>query len=117
MEQNKDHLSSDNITEWLASTGFLFPRNEQELSRFEKLYSELDEGISGNEIDPERIIRGETPSKIVDINKKDIPEPQIEKYKMVARNSAVISKHILEKMKKNQDNHKSNNDGLSKKTD
>lgn len=58
MAQNKKHITPENITEWLSSTGFLFPRNEVELERFEKIYGEEDFGLSGNEIDPEKIING-----------------------------------------------------------
>ena len=42
MTQNKKHITPENITEWLASTGFLLPRNEVELERFEKLYGEIE---------------------------------------------------------------------------
>ena len=56
MAQNKKHITPENITEWLASTGFLLPRNEVELQRFEKLYGDIDFCLTGQEIDPEKII-------------------------------------------------------------
>ena len=102
MAQNKKHISPENITEWLSSTGFLFPRNDIELERFEKLYGDVDFGLSGNEIDPDKIING-----IVRENKKlklptDIKQEEIISYRMAARNGNSLPKHILDKIQKNQ---------------
>ncbi len=105
MERSKI-INADNFDSWLASTGFLFPTNELELARFNKLFGDLDEQLTGKEIDPERILNGHTRSKILRLN----DEPSIEKdftaYRMVARNGSIIPKHILDKMKKNQSNSK-----------
>ncbi len=115
MEPNKKHITPDNITEWLCSTGYLFPRNELELSRFEKLYGDLNEGITGNEVDPDRIINGTTDTVIIKMPNTEA-ESNFSEFKMVARNGAGIPKHILEKMKKNQDKAKNNDNGSSEKT-
>lgn len=115
MEQNKKHITPDNITEWLCSTGFLFPRNELELSRFEKLYGEVNEIISGNEVDPDRIINGITDAIVINISKTEA-EPNLSEFKMVARNGNGVPKHILEKMKKNQNRAKDNDNGSSEET-
>lgn len=105
MARNKKLLSPENITEWLASTGFLLPRNEIELARFEKLYSDQDFGIKGDEIDPQKILDGTFSS-----TKTEKPSPRINmeeyaNYLMAARKGNAIPKHILEKMLKNQKNH------------
>lgn len=105
MAKNKN-ITPANVTEWLASTGFLFPSNEIELSRFNKLYGEMDEQLTGKEIDPERILKGLTPSKVVKMNIIPSIEEEFSTYKMVARNGSNLPKHILEKMKKNQMNSK-----------
>ena len=105
MAKNKN-ITPSNVTEWLASTGFLFPTNELELSRFNKLYGELDEQLNGKEIDPERILNGLTLSKVVQMNITLTIEEEFSAYKMVARNGSNLPKHILEKMKKNQANSK-----------
>lgn len=115
MEQNKKHITPDNITEWLCSTGFLFPRNELELSRFEKLYGDIRETLSGNEVDPDRIINGITDSKVIKMN-NTATETNFSEFKMVARNGNSIPKHILEKMKKNQQNPKNNDKGSPEET-
>jgi hypothetical protein len=105
MAQNKNIITSENITEWLCSTGFLFPRNELELSRFEKIYSEQDDSITGEEVDPERIIKGTTYNSVIKLNTFS-EETDYSNYKMVARNNSGLPKHILDKMKKNQENGK-----------
>lgn len=102
MAQNKKHITPENITEWLCSTGFLFPRNEVELERFEKLYSEEDFGLTGEEIDPDKIINGTfKETKIVKMP-TDIKQEEISPYRMAARNGNNLPKHIIDKIKKNQ---------------
>lgn len=105
MEKSKI-INADNFDCWLASTGFLFPTNRLELARFDKLYGDLDEQLTGKEIDPERILKGLTPSKVVKMNIASTIEEEFSTYKMVARNGSNLPKHILEKMKKNQANSK-----------
>ena len=105
MAKNKN-ITPANVTEWLASTGFLFPTNELELSRFNKLYGELDEQLTGKEIDPERILKGLSASKVVKMNITPAIEEVFSAYRMVARNGSNLPKHILDKMKKNQVNPK-----------
>ena len=99
MAKNKN-ITPANVTEWLASTGFLFPTNELELFRFNKLHGDLDEQLTGKEIDPERILSGLTSSKIIKMNVTQTSEQEFSSYKMVARNGNNLPKHILEKMKK-----------------
>jgi hypothetical protein len=105
MEKSKI-INADNFDSWLASTGFLFPTNELELARFNKLFGDLDEQLTGKEIDPERILNGHTPSKVVKMNNAPAIEQDFSAYKMVARNGSNLPKHILDKMKKNQSNKK-----------
>jgi hypothetical protein len=99
MAQNKIHIDSDNITEWLASTGFIFPRTEAELDRFNKLYEESE--IQINEPDIERIMNIDKQA-----SKTRKPEleviKEVETFRMVARNGDSLPPHILDKIKKNQ---------------
>lgn len=115
MGQNKKHITSENIMEWLCSTGFLFPRNESELYRFEKLYGDLEENISGNEVDPDRIINGIAHSKIINMPSSS-SETNFSDFKMVARNGNNVPKHIFDRMKRNQNNSTKNGNGLSEET-
>ena len=106
MTQNKKHLTPDNITEWLASTGFLFPRNKVELERFEKLYGEVDFGLTGNEIDPDKIINNSFRENKNIIMPDDINQNEINKYRIAARNGKVLPKHIIDKIIRNQNKPK-----------
>jgi len=113
MEQNKKHITPENITEWLCSTGYLFPRNELELARFEKLFSDKIEDITGKEVSVERIINGQTDTLVIKMP-KSIDNNDFN-YKMVARNGIDLPSHILDKMKKNQNKDKNGN-GSSEET-
>lgn len=105
MEKSKI-IDANNFDSWLASTGFLFPSSDLELARFNKLFANSEENLTGKEIDLERILNGQSISKIVRMN----IAPPIDKvqslYRMVARNGSNIPKHIIEKMIKNQFNPK-----------
>lgn len=118
MEKSKI-INTDNFDSWLASTGFLFPTNEFELARFNKLYADVDEQLTGKEIDPERILKGLTPSKVIRMNIAPTLtiEEEFSTYKMVARNGSNLPKHILEKMKKNQANSKPDDSSTSEEKD
>ncbi len=109
MAQSKKHITPENVTEWLASTGFLLPRNEIELSRFETLFGDFDYDLTGLEIDPIKIIRGEEIPKTIQIPESVKPE-EISEYRMVARNGSKLPEHILNKIKNNQNNSKKNGD-------
>lgn len=102
MAQNKKHITPENITEWLSSTGFLFPRNEVELERFEKLFSDDDFGLTGTEIDPDKIIDGTFRGKIILKIPDSIKQNEISPYRMAARNGNELPKHIMDKIRKNQ---------------
>ena len=116
MAQNKKHITPENITEWLSSTGFLFPRNEVELERFEKIYGEEDFGLTGNEIDPDKIINEDFKEVKVPKIPDNVKEEDIGQYRMAARNGSGLPKHILDKIKKNQSKPR-NDSPPSKNTD
>ena len=111
MAQNKKHITPENITEWLSSTGFLFPRNEVELERFEKLYDDVDFGLTGKEIDPDKIINDTFRKKKILKMPDDVKKEEISPYRMAARNGNELKKHIMDKIKKNQ--NKPRNDSPS----
>lgn len=114
MAQNKLHITPDNITEWLASTGFLFPRNELELARFDKLYPEEAEGASDFQVDFDKIFNGTLKTRTIPL-KKEAEEKDIIQLKMVARKGSSVPQHILDKMKKNQDGRSKDDNGTSEK--
>ncbi len=98
----KHYMTQEQMPEWMASTGFMFPSNELELARFEKLYADDAEDMSGFEVDCERIFAAALPVKVVLFTPEAKPE-DIAPLKMVARKGSNLPKHIQEKIKKNQD--------------
>jgi len=110
MAQSKIHITTDNMAEWLASTGFLFPRNETEMARFDKLYPEEADDVSNFEVDCTRILNGTLKTKVIPLN-KEAREEDIIPLKMVARKGGNLPQHILDKIKKNQDDRTKNNPG------
>jgi len=111
MAQNKKHITPENIIEWLSSTGFLFPRNEVELERFEKLYGDVDFGLTGKEINPDKIIDDTFKEKKTLKIPDEIKKEEINPYRMAARNGNELPKHIMDKIKKNQSKPKDDSSG------
>lgn len=114
MGTNKKQIAPEHLTEWLASTGFLFPSNEIELARFEKLFGDPN-SISEGSIDHERILKlvFEHEAIVKTINPDE--NQNSNQLKMVARNgSGNLPKHILDKMMKNHQKAK-DDDGSEKK--
>ena len=102
MAKDKKNITPENITEWLCSTGFLFPRNEIELERFDKLHGDTDFGLTGKEIDPDKIINGTFRNKKSFELPHEVKKDDVYPYRMAARNGSSLPKHILDKIKKNQ---------------
>ncbi|MCK4664181.1 MAG: hypothetical protein KAT68_15035 [Bacteroidales bacterium] len=89
------HITTSNIDQWASSLGFSFPRNDIEEKMFDKLYSNFNYELTGEEIDPLKLIREcEEEDNARTIGAED-------NWKMAARNFGEIPKHIIEKMKKN----------------
>jgi hypothetical protein len=107
MAINKMIITPENSAEWLASCGFLFPTNERELTRFNKLYGNIDPTIAADEVDPFKIIKSSAIIVKLSSISKQIRVPDTH-YQMVAKKISELPKHIADKMKKNQEN-KTNN--------
>lgn len=111
---NKNKINNQNLEEWFRSAGFLFPTNELELARFNKLYADYDFKLKDASIDAKSIIDGDICScetKVFNIGKMDEVKNEIEELKMVARKGQNVPQHILDKMTKK---HRKNNDGEEK---
>jgi hypothetical protein len=102
MAKNKLNITSENAAEWLASCGFLFPRNETELSRFSKIHGEIDPTITGNEVDPFKILK-EASSNTSQYTKQELTV--ISEFDVKQIN---IPQHIKEKMKNTDNNFEEN---------
>lgn len=112
MGEGKKIITEDNLREWLASTGNLFPGNMSELSRFEKLYSDFEYRLDENCVDPFAIINGDFVPKRIKI---ETQKNNNGGFKMAARNLENLPEHILNKLKKNQDGLHSEKKGSSEK--
>ena len=53
---NKHKINNQNLEEWFRSTGFLFPTNELELARFDKLYADYDFKLKDFSIDAKFVL-------------------------------------------------------------
>jgi len=117
MAHDKKHITPENIDEWLSSTGFLLPRNELELARFDRLYSDSLAEITGKEIDPENILNDVPSTTQRTQNRVELDADDFSPYRMAARNGTSIPKHILDKMKKNQNKLGNGSTGSSEEKD
>ncbi len=115
MAQSKVNITPDNMAEWLASTGFLFPRNEMEMARFDKLYPDEQEDVSDFQVDCTSIFNKTLKTTHVIPLKKEAEEKDIVPLRMVARKGSNVPQHILDKMKKNQDGRTKDDNGTSEK--
>lgn len=97
MKKNRKTLNENEITEILASTGYVFPRNKVELERFEILFGENDYGLTGNEVDPNIILeRNQRKPKVIKLS--DVENFISDDYKLVARKDEDICKTDVEKL-------------------
>lgn len=111
MAKNNSNITIDTMTEWMASTGFIFPRTVLELTRFERLYNEYQEDSTGFQIDPDVILGKKQRTAIIPLTSMTIEEP---KFRMAARKGdTAVPKHIMYKIKKNQDKRKQDDPGTT----
>lgn len=108
MSKKNKHIdvNESNLDQWLGSTGFVFPRNEQELDSFNTLYKDYDFKLKDVKIDPDQIISGSfsMQTKIVSLN-NDIDIDGINELKLAARKGeGGIPDHILKKVKGKHNN-------------
>ncbi|WP_312398387.1 hypothetical protein [Sphingobacterium sp.] len=103
-QKNRLFGNLEDITEWLCSTGYLFPRNEIELNRFDKLFVTVE--VKNSTVSLDRILNNEVRNfPVSDIFKQQGERDVMDAFKMVARKGLTdLPDHIFNKMKKNQDN-------------
>lgn len=96
-------ITESNLDDWLYSTGFLYPINEKQLERFNKLYEDYDFKLKNATIDIKSIIEGtlRNREKIIPMNLSSDVSNEIENLKMVARKGqSGLSQNIIDRMKK-----------------
>lgn len=96
-------ITEDNLDDWLHSTGFLYPRNEKQLDRFNKLFEDYDFKLNNARIDITSILNDTlcNKTKIIPLNLSSDFNNEIESLRMVARKgqSNNLPKHIIDKMR------------------
>lgn len=100
MANNKSKfINNENISRWLSALGFSFPRNQSEEKIFDKVYSTYEHQLIDVKIDAMKLISEvENESSTLHTDKQE--------WKMAARNYGDLPKHIIDKMKKNQNDKK-----------
>lgn len=95
-------IDIETLDSWLGSTGFLFPSNELEFDRFNKLYEDYDYKLDTVSIDPLAIINNTfiKETKVLTMFENDVTE-EIESLRMVARKGKKdLPQHIIDKMRR-----------------
>jgi hypothetical protein len=95
-------IALDYLDDWFASTGFLYPVNEIQLDRFNKLYQDYEFKLKDKKIDVDSITNGTMKrSNIVFPWSEEIPEDNFENLSMAARKGqGAVPQHIIDKMLK-----------------
>jgi len=98
----RGEINFKNLDEWLHSTGFLFPKNETQLARFNRLYADYDFKLKDVRIDVKSIIDGSVcfNTRIFRIIEDEDINKEIGELKMVARKGQEIPKQVIDKMRK-----------------
>ena len=90
----------------MCSTGFLFPGNINELKRFDKLYGDFNINLTGRQINPE-VIPGRKQKEDYNSTTLNLVSKTEIHFRMAARKeSGNLPQHLLDKMKKNHDLNK-----------
>nr|WP_294860516.1 hypothetical protein [uncultured Fluviicola sp.] len=93
-------ITMDNLEEWLGSTGYLFPTNDLEIARFDKLYDDYAFKLSETRIDISSIMSDTYSCKSSVPQIIQIDNNAINELKMVARNGDIqVPEDIVSKMK------------------
>lgn len=100
-------IALDHLEDWFASTGFLYPVNEIQLKRFDRLYEDHDFKLKNESIDVDSIINGSLRrSEVVFPWKEEkIEKENFEALRMAARKGhGEVPQHIIDKMLKKHNN-------------
>jgi hypothetical protein len=102
MAANSIKINEKNFYEWLCSTGYLLPRNELELARFERLHPSGSFSINEEAINPFAIINGTRKRVDLSISIPFLQKEDQEELRMAARKNAQLPPELLDQIKKNQ---------------
>ena len=104
MGKNSIEMKAENLNEWLAPLGYLFPKNSWELRQFEILHDSYDYKLIDKSVNVDAIIEGRVQSKSIgQIPLLEDEENSIQQLRMAARKGEAVPEDILKKMKRNQE--------------
>jgi hypothetical protein len=106
MPDKKSILNTENLEEWMHSTGYLLPATSLELARFELLHKDLSHSVDYSTVDPFAIINGTWKMRhIVSEDLEDL-SGTIDGLRMAARKHLDLPEDIIRRIK---NNHLKNN--------
>lgn len=108
MAKNKINITLENITEWLCSTGYLFPRTQIELSRLNKLYPEVNRDTKDEQVDPFKILDNTRERKPINLEVSENRKEDYSDLRMAARKHENLPDHIIVKIKQKHKNNGGN---------
>ncbi|SHG52034.1 hypothetical protein SAMN05443144_13210 [Fodinibius roseus] len=105
MAKNRINITPENLTVWLRSTGYLFPRTKVELSRLNKLYPEVKRDTKDEQVDPYEMLENSREREPLNLQVSENIEEDYSGLRMAARKYEKLPEHIIEKMKKKHKNN------------
>ena len=106
LKKNSININKEHLPSWCAVTGFYLPRTEGELSFFNKLYSDYEFELTGEELSFADVWDSEKNVQNKLLTAKVI-EYDFSKFRMAARGIKNLSPDIRTKLRQNQSNAKS----------
>lgn len=109
MAKDRDIFKLDDLDDWLCSTGFLYPTNNVQMERFDKLYKDFDFKLKDAKIDIDTIVNGSLRKKNVFKLENNFEDINFSDLKMAARNGIedlpndIVNKMYSKHRKKSDD--------------
>lgn len=109
MQSKKENNSFNEVRSFFGSIGLAFPRSQQELEVFNKLYSNYKFKISSKSVNPNQIYDVDFDNSTINKSYSSVKQSislnkTIDGWRMAARNNeSKLPEDILEKMKKNHE--------------
>ena len=102
-------IDLNHLDDWFASTGYLYPVNELQLDRFNKLYQDYDFKLTSKRIDVKAIVTNTlSHSEIVFPWEDEIKYEVFDSLRMAARKGEKeIEQQIIDKMLSNHNKNSS----------
>ncbi|SRR5258706_837248 len=101
LKKDSINIRLEDLPSWYASIGFNLPRTEEELARFNKLYSDFEFELTGHELSANKIWN-DIPQIELPHLEPNIIHPELIQFRMAARGLKDIPDDIRRLMVSNQ---------------